>query len=281
MPMTEFSAALQAVLVHEGGFSNHPSDPGGATMKGVTQRVYDGWRGAHALEKRSVKFITAQEIELIYREQYWNVIRGDDLPAGLAYAVFDGAVNSGPVQAIKWLQRALGLRQIDGQCGAATLAAAKAHPEPARLIADMLALRLAFLQRLKTWPVFGKGWAARVANVQERAQAWASGATTPADPNVLYKSPAGAGKRALPQDAKPAPATTAGDISVGGGMATGTIAGTIKSAQGQLEPLAGSSAFIDKMIAVLAIATVVLVIGGLAWRAVQQWRAMKHQEAVA
>lgn len=275
MPTSEFEPALKAVLVHEGGYSNHPADPGGATMKGVTQRVYDGFRLTHALEKRSVKLISTIEIGAIYQAQYWDAIQGDQLPPGLAYAVFDGAVNSGPVQATKWLQRALRMNRVDGQLGQATLAAALAHADHDRLIAEMLAFRLAFLQHLKTWPFFGKGWGARVADVQKRAQAWASGSVGPMPVAIP-----GAHKRALPENVKPAPAAAPGDVAIGGGVATTTMAGAIKGAQDQLQPLAGSSDFIDKALAVLAVVSVVLLIGGFAWRAVQTWRAARHAEAV-
>ncbi|WP_246677573.1 glycosyl hydrolase 108 family protein [Mesorhizobium sp. B2-3-12] len=95
------------MLAHEGGYSNHPADPGGATMKGVTQRVYDGYRKSKGLSTRSVKGIQTAELNEIYDRQYWDAVKGDLLPAGVDYVVFDGAVNSGPGRSIMWLQQAL------------------------------------------------------------------------------------------------------------------------------------------------------------------------------
>src|SRR5688500_6264664 len=102
-----FEECLKLVLVHEGGYANHPKDPGGATNFGVTQRVYDGYRLKAGVAKRSVKEITKTEVSAIYKRQYWDLIDGDELPAGVDYVVFDGAVNSGCGQSVKWLQRAL------------------------------------------------------------------------------------------------------------------------------------------------------------------------------
>lgn len=273
---TEFPAALKAVLVHEGGYSNHPRDPGGATMKGVTQRVYDGWRKRHNVELRSVQYMTEIELKDIYRGQYWAVIKGDSLPPGVGYAVFDGAVNSGPSQAVKWLQRALRMNMVDGNLGEATLAAVNAHLDHDRLIADMLALRLAFLKRLTTWGDFGKGWTARVRDVQKRAQAWAMGSV---GPEIVF-IPGAAGKGRI-EDTKAAPSTAPADIAIGGGLASGGAGGAIKNAQDTLEPLAGTSNWIATTVAVLAIAAVVLTLGGLAYRQFQAWRAKKHQEDLA
>ena len=273
---TEFSPALAAVLVHEGGFSNHPRDPGGATMKGVTQRVYDGFRKRHNVAPRSVALISTTEIAAIYRGQYWDAIKGDSLPPGVGYAVFDGAVNSGPAQAVKWLQRALRMNMVDGNLGDATLAAVNAHLDHDRLIADMLALRLAFMKRLKTWDAFGKGWSARVRDVQKRAQAWAMGSV---GPEVVF-IPGAAGK-AHKEDAKAAPSTAPADVAIGGGIATGGAGGALKNAQDTLQPLAGSSDWIATAVAVLAITGVALTLGAIAIRQFQQWRAKQHAEDLA
>ncbi|WP_348629672.1 glycosyl hydrolase 108 family protein [Mesorhizobium sp. WSM3860] len=103
----------------------------------------------------------------LYRRFYWDAVSGDELPDGVDYAVFDFAVNSGPGRAAKYLQAALGVAQ-DGRIGPATLAAARA--KPAGVVIDMLCdARLAFLQRLPTWPTFGNGWRARVASVRSEA----------------------------------------------------------------------------------------------------------------
>lgn len=163
MAMT-FSIILPWTLTLEGGFVNDPHDPGGATNWGVTQRVYDGWRQRTGQPLRSVKLITEAEVEVIYRLQYWNVVQGDRLPAGLDYAVFDYAVNSGPGKAAKDLQRELGVA-VDGVIGQITLAAAKAVEAAGKipdLIKRLCARRMSFLRSLSTFKRFGRGWTRRV-----------------------------------------------------------------------------------------------------------------------
>ena len=166
MTTSGFARALPRVLAHEGGYVDDPFDPGGATNKGITFRVYDAYRTRNGLPTRDVRAIAATEVAEIYRLQYWDAVKGDELPPGLDYLLFDGAVNSGPSQSIKWLQRALGSVAVDGQIGQATLAAVMAHGHPAELIDGICDRRLAFLQALKTWPRFGKGWRARVEGVR-------------------------------------------------------------------------------------------------------------------
>jgi lysozyme family protein len=164
---SRFDQALSLVLVHEGGYSNHPSDPGGATMKGVTQAVYDDWRVRQGLGKRSVRDIENGELSAIYRRDYWDRIKGDDLPAGVDYAVFDFAVNSGVNRASRFLQAVAGVTQ-DGVIGPASIAAVKAKPTQA-VIQALCDKRLTFLKGLQTWGTFGKGWGARVAGVRAKA----------------------------------------------------------------------------------------------------------------
>ena len=155
---SNFAKCLELVLHHEGGYVNHPKDPGGATNKGVTQKVYDGYRKVKARPPQSVKFISDSELEAIYKLQYWDAVKADLLPTGLDYAVFDLAVNSGVGRASKYLQRVLGVPQ-DGMIGAQTLGAVyntKKH------INDLCDLRMSFLRQLKNFATFGKGWTRRV-----------------------------------------------------------------------------------------------------------------------
>lgn len=166
-PQGRFDRALAYVLVHEGGYVNHPRDPGGATNKGVTQAVYDDWRGRQGKAKRSVREIEADEVSAIYRRDYWDRVKGDELPSGLDYAVFDFAVNSGVNRAARFLQAVAGVAQ-DGAIGPATLSAAWAGDSSA-LINALCDKRLAFLKGLPTWSTFGKGWSARVAGVRQHA----------------------------------------------------------------------------------------------------------------
>lgn len=155
-----FAKALAQVLQYEGGFSDHPQDPGGATMRGVTQAVYDAWRKADKLPSQSVRYISDLEVASIYRDQYWDKISGDDLPSGIDFAVFDFAVNSGVSRAARTLQGVVGVKQ-DGQIGPQTIQATKTYVAMA-----VTNKRLAFMQSLSIWPTFGKGWAARIANVK-------------------------------------------------------------------------------------------------------------------
>lgn len=161
------SLALRHVLAHEGGFVNHPKDPGGATNRGVTQKVYDAYRARQGQPTRSVRAITASEIADIYERQYWDAIRGDDLPSGLDYAVFDYAVNSGPRRAAMDLQRELGFagKDVDGIIGQITLAAIT-KVDVFDLIERLCARRMRFLKGLRHWSTFGRGWTRRVEEVR-------------------------------------------------------------------------------------------------------------------
>lgn len=167
-----FDRSLAAVLVHEGGYVNDPRDPGGATNKGVTQAVYDDWRARHGLAKRSVRALEQDELQAIYRHNYWDQVKGDDLPAGVDYATFDFAVNSGVGRAARFLQAAAGVVQ-DGAIGPATLAAV--GRDPAHIVSTLIDNRLAFLRALGTFKTFGKGWTARCEGVRRMALDMAGG----------------------------------------------------------------------------------------------------------
>lgn len=145
--------SLKHLLGNEGGFVDNPKDPGGATNYGITQRVAKahGYNG----DMRNLPLSTAINI---YKSDYWAPIKADQLPEALRFHVFDAAVNSGPGQAIKWLQSAAGVT-VDGAFGPKTLAAA-ANVSPARYSA----IRLRFMTDLPTWSTFGKGWARRIAD---------------------------------------------------------------------------------------------------------------------
>lgn len=166
-----FPRAFALLRVHEGGYSNHPDDPGGATMKGVTQRTYDAHRKRRGQAARDVREITDAEVEAIYRGQYWNAVKADDLPSGVAYCVFDAAVNSGPGRAARWLQKAIGVK-VDGIIGNETIAAVR-DVDVETLINTYSANRLAFMKRLKHWRSFKNGWSRRVEEVRAQSVEWA------------------------------------------------------------------------------------------------------------
>lgn len=170
-----FPKALTLVLKHEGGYVNHPRDPGGATNKGITWRTYNAYRARKGQEPRDVRNITDAEVSAIYKVQYWDVVKADDLPSGLDYVVFDFAVNSGPSRSVQFLQRIVGV-EADGVMGQITLAAVKER-DPEALIAALCDNRLAWLKRLKTWGTFGKGWTRRVTEAKATGLAMAKGST--------------------------------------------------------------------------------------------------------
>ena len=164
---SRFQDCLAEVLRHEGGYADHPSDPGGATNMGITIGTLSDWIGRPA-SKQDVRDLTQADAAGIYRAKYWQPIRGDALPPGVDLAVFDLAVNSGVGRAVKMLQGALGVAQ-DGTIGPVTLAALAKAPGQATVIIDLCAARMRFLRSLKTWPTFGKGWTRRVEEVEAAA----------------------------------------------------------------------------------------------------------------
>jgi lysozyme family protein len=168
--MANFPALMDRVLEHEGGYGNHPRDPGKATNRGVTQAVYDDWRELERQPNRSVKHIAMDEVRAIYRNQYWDLAACDRLPSGLDYTVFDFAVNSGVRRSVRGLQTALAKRKayagsVDGIVGMRTLLGIQRVGDDAALIRAINEARLAFLKRLSTWDVFGRGWSTRVVDV--------------------------------------------------------------------------------------------------------------------
>jgi len=163
---TNFEKSLAELLKHEGGFVNHPSDPGGVTNLGVTQEVWEDWID-RTVSEENMKALTPIKVAPLYREMYWDRVKGDKLPSGVDYCVFDAAVNSGVSRAAKWLQTTVGA-VADGVIGEQTLRQV-ALTNPRMLIDKYSANRLAFLQRLATWPTFGKGWERRVEEVRATA----------------------------------------------------------------------------------------------------------------
>lgn len=156
----------------EGGFTDHPRDPGGRTNRGITQRTYNAWLRTKGRAARDVLHITKSEADTIVSEQYMDPVRFDQLPAGLDYAVADFSVNSGPARAAKELQRLLGMSgpQVDGIIGDQTLAAI-ARADLESLIIGYNKARMRFLRGLKTWDTFEVGWTARVMGSQDGFQA--------------------------------------------------------------------------------------------------------------
>ena len=169
--MAGFEHALSVILKHEGGYVDHPSDPGGATNLGVTKATWEGWVG-HSVTKDDIRALTVAQVTPLYRKNYWDAVKGDDLPPALALCVFDVAVNSGPSRAAKFLQGIVGTSQ-DGKIGPATLAAVSTFVASKGVLAAVLAYsetRRAFYRSLSTFPTFGKGWLRRVDETEAEAK---------------------------------------------------------------------------------------------------------------
>lgn len=258
MAAANFERALRNVLRHEGGFSNHPRDPGGATMKGVTQRVYDGYRSRKGLAKQSVRHITDAEIRDIYKRQYWDRIEGDDLPSGVDYCVFDGAVNSGPAQSVKWLQRSLGSNDPDPTLGEMTLDRIRNYPDHDMLVAGICGRRMAFLKALRTWDAFGKGWTRRVQDVKKIGQLLADGSVGERMIPEAEEIPAEeTGKATINELPDTKGLEDAGKTSGGGAIVTETL--------NQIQPYADYSQYIRYVVVALLIVSAGVAIYAL-WR---------------
>lgn len=193
MAASSYDAALARLLAHEGGYTNHPSDPGGPTNFGITIADYRKYVKADATAV-DVRAMTVAEARAIYRARYWDAQRCDDLPAGVDYAVFDYGVNSGIGRSGKVLRRLLGLADATHHVSDEVVAAAH-RANAAVLVAAICDERLRFLKALKTWPVFGKGWGRRVAEVRAAALTMAKQTTAPPPPatTVSNEQPAARG----------------------------------------------------------------------------------------
>ena len=153
-----FERCLKMLLKHEGGFVNHPRDPGGMTNLGVTKKVYEQWVGRPVTEQE-MRNLTVADVAPIYRKNYWNKIKGDQLPSGLDWAAFDWAVNSGSGRPAKAIQKAVGANP-DGAIGPKTLEAIS-DKEVDAIVKKVYAIRQEFYENLKTFDTFGKGWTRR------------------------------------------------------------------------------------------------------------------------
>jgi len=165
-----FTAALDEVLDHEGGYVNHAQDPGGRTNLGVTQRTWEGWTGKPSSEVE-MRALTVEMVRPLYRKNYWDAVRGDDMPAALALCVFDFGVNAGPARAARFLQRMVDAPQ-DGRIGPVTIAHVAGYMTKHGVAGAVKAYqdaRRTYYTSLSTFPTFGKGWLRRVDAVQAAA----------------------------------------------------------------------------------------------------------------
>ena len=160
--------SFRLMLASEGGFSNHPSDPGGMTNLGVTKATWENWVGRES-DEAEMRGLTPEKVEPLYKKKYFDAVRGDELPMGLDYLMFDFAVNAGAGRAIKTLQTAVGVTP-DGGFGPMTMAAVQAV-NPVDLIERFSQAKEDFYRSLTTFATFGKGWLNRVADVKVKASA--------------------------------------------------------------------------------------------------------------
>jgi lysozyme family protein len=259
MAARTYDEALRRLLVHEGGYSDHPSDPGGPTKYGITIGDYRRYAKPDATAT-DVRMMRIDEAKRIYREKYWDAMRCDELPAGVDYAAFDYGVNSGIGRAGKVLRRVLGLDADSSTITTDVIRAARQR-NAASFVNAMCDERLRFLRGLRTWPAFGTGWTRRVCEV--RAGALAMAGQTPAEDATPDR----------PVVAQPGAAPGKGSVPINRGAQTTSIGGA-----GAAGAAAASQANDPGLILAILVLTVAVAIGGwFFWR----WWQKRQQEAVA
>ena len=165
-----FDACFTELLKHEGGYVNHPADPGGRTNLGVTQRVYEDWVG-YPVSEKIMRGLTPDHVRALYKVKYWDRVKGDELPDGLDLCVFDFGVNAGPSRAKRYLQMLVGAKP-DGIIGPNTMQALKDKASAVgakELVRGYSDLRHQYYRKLRHFKTFGRGWTRRVNEVQEVA----------------------------------------------------------------------------------------------------------------
>jgi len=161
--MSGFESVVKMVLEHEGGYVNHPSDPGGETKYGISKRAYPDV---------DIAELTEEDAASIYKRDYWDRIKGDDLPVGVACVVMDYAVNSGISRASKALQSVCGIANGDGIIGPASLNAVWTtvkNTSEEDVINAVTTQRQEFIRALKIYETFGKGWERRIDETRAKA----------------------------------------------------------------------------------------------------------------
>jgi lysozyme family protein len=221
-----FQRSLAVTLQYEGLWSDNPSDPGGATMKGITLATFRRW--FPNATKADLKAISSENVATIYRADYWNPINGDSLASGVDLATFDASVNSGVGRGKQWLNASLGGSNAD-------------------TVKRICAKRLGFMQSLKIWKTFGKGWARRVAAIEAKGVAWAT--AIPGNAAVV--------KKTLENEATKAASKSKSQKGAGGVIAGGGAGST----QAPIEHFQHTGSLIVFLVIVAAI------VGFLIWRA--------------
>jgi lysozyme family protein len=266
MAASSFNQSLRRLLAHEGGYTNHPSDPGGPTNFGITLADYRRHvkSGATAADVRAMR---VEEAMLIYKAKYWDALRSNDLPAGVDDSVFDYGVNSGIARSGKVLRRVLGLSDGDWSVTADVLAAL-ATRDPKAVIVAINDERLRFLQSLKTWPVFGAGWARRVKDVRACSMALAEGNRS--------SSASNAGRDIIAANSGP-PASGKGQIAAPSGAQAGATGGAAIAGGAAATHAQQSGA--DPMTLALIVLAAPLT-GATVWLAFRWWRGRRQERAL-
>ena len=161
-----FDKCLSMLLVHEGGYVNHPKDPAGMTNLGVTKKTYDNYYNTD-IDEQEMRELSKADVEPIYKDQYWLKCHCQELPSGVDWAVFDYAVNAGPSRAAKALQRAVGALE-DGIIGPQTLALVK-QENRIDIIDEIAEYREDVYRSLGTFDTFGRGWLRRNEETKDQA----------------------------------------------------------------------------------------------------------------
>ncbi len=207
MAAANYEPSIRKVLKWEGGYVNHPADPGGETNYGITVAVAraNGYTGS----MRSIPMATVMDI---YRNKYAKPVLFDAHKAGVDYSLLDYGVNSGVGRANKVARRVCGLPDT---APAAELLTAVNKRDPKKVVAAINAERLKFLQSLPTWPTFGRGWGPRVQGVNAVALAMAAN-TAPAAPDAPHEAAQGKGEVPKPKTGGAIVTTGAGGAAGGG-----------------------------------------------------------------
>lgn len=166
MAAENYQSCLEMILHHEGGYVNHPKDPGGETNLGVTKRVYEEWGGT-----KDMVDLTVEDVAPIYEKNYWGRMKCDDVPAGLDLCLFDFGVNAGTGRSAKYLQTMIGT-VADGGIGPNTLRTLNAYIDENGIentIRNFQSARQEYYESLSTFETFGRGWTRRVDETTEAA----------------------------------------------------------------------------------------------------------------
>lgn len=265
-----FSRSLNAVLVHEGGYVNHPNDPGGPTNLGVTLANFKRFVKPDGTIE-DLKKLTREQAGVVFRRQYWDEVMGSALPDGVDFAVFDFAVNSGPGRAAKYLQ-AIAQEKQDGKIGPDTLKAVTAL-DADTVINALCDRRQKFLEGLAIFATFGKGWTRRVK--ETRALALEMAGQAPEAAKVIVKEVEV--EKPVAVDVK-APGMGGADAATGAGVGAGGLSVVVGQLQEQLTPFSMAGGWISKLVVALIIISAVLTVGGLVWRF---WAMRKKAQKVA